>query len=122
MTTELRGIVIEESLGDPAVLAPLQIVRTETVDIADPVAGQPPRWNLLHFRAPAAQAESLARSFQEALVPGPWYVDFVVGDEHVVVFGDEVFRYQRDDRSARDLARDHGRHLGVPEVQLDWED
>jgi len=118
----LVGIVIEESLVDQAVLDRLRTVRTESVTATDATPEQPRRWTLRHFEAPGEQAETLAGLLAAALRPGPWYVDFVVGDEHVVAFSDRVFRYRRSDEAGADAARVYGRAVGVPEAQLDWED
>lgn len=119
---QLAGIVMQESLLDKGVLDRLQIVGTETVDAGEPVADQPHRWTLLHFEAAAQEAGALAEALQTALAAGPWYVDFVVGDEHIVVFSDAVFGYLRRDAGEAQRARDHGRTHGLPESQLDWQD
>jgi hypothetical protein len=45
-----------------------------------------------------------------------------VGDDHVVVYADRIFRYRRGDRHGRDEAVAYGRTVGVPDHQLDWRD
>ena len=34
---------------------------------------------------------------------------------------DAVYRYERGDAAGRERAAEHGRRVGVPEHQLDWE-
>jgi hypothetical protein len=51
-----------------------------------------------------------------------WYADFSVGDERVVVFAGQVFRYRRGDKAGRAEAVAYGRSVGTPEHQLDWEE
>ncbi len=52
---------------------------------------------------------------------GGWYTDFTRGDETFVIFAGRVFRYRRGDEAGRERARAHGRAVGVPVRQLDWE-
>jgi hypothetical protein len=51
-----------------------------------------------------------------------WYAGFRVGDEHVVVCADKVFRYIRGDSAGRAAAVAYGRTVGVLDHQLDWSD
>ena len=52
---------------------------------------------------------------------GGWYADLRVGDERVIVFAGRVYRYARGDAAVSAEARAHGRSMGVPEHQLDWQ-
>lgn len=57
---------------------------------------QPSVSTFLRFEADDDVADALAASLADALLPdGGWYVDFTVGDDHVVVFAGRVFRYRR---------------------------
>ncbi|MBA2699343.1 MAG: hypothetical protein H0U61_11330 [Nocardioidaceae bacterium] len=62
-------------------------------------------------------AQTLARSL---LAEGGWYADFAVGDDHVVVSADRVFRHERGDRLRRAEAEANAHKVGVPTHQLDW--
>jgi hypothetical protein len=84
---------------------------------------QPSVWTFLDFEAPDERAEDLAAALAGALEPTTgWYADFRVGDDHVVVFTDRVFRYRVGDRRGREEAVAWGRAAGTPEHQLDWGD
>ncbi len=86
------------------------------------VAKQPPVWTFVDFAGPDDVAEAVAEALAAALLgEGGWYADIDVGDDKIVVFADRVFRYRRGDTGGRAAAAEHGRRVGVPEHQLDWE-
>lgn len=73
------------------------------------------------FEVDDEDAETLADSLAEALEEGPgWYADLRSAAETVVVFPGKIFRYPRGEDAGRARAVGHGRHLGIPEIQLDW--
>jgi hypothetical protein len=80
-------------------------------------------WTFLDFEAPDERADELAQALAAALdtVTG-WWADFTVGDDHVVVFANRVFRYRIGDQQARNEAVTWGLAAGTPEHQLDWGD
>ena len=122
----LRGRLLTESLRLDAELAvpDLAITRLFRQDVsASVVETQPDVWTILDFEAPDERADELAEALAGALrAEDGWYVDFTVGDDHVIVFADRVFRYRIGDNDARQRAIDHGRSVGTPEHQLDWGD
>lgn len=121
----LEGVLIGESLRVGARLAgvPLRVARVSRIEVPDPGAGQPALWTLLDFTADEADAEPLAEQLAAALAPvGGWYVNCNTAAEAFVVFPGKVFRYPRGQGSGRALAKAHGRSLGIPEGQLDWQD
>jgi hypothetical protein len=68
-------------------------------------------------------SDTLARSLAETLLrEGGWYADFSVGNDHVVVFADRVFRYERGDRKERRKIEEYAAAVGVPLQQIDWVD
>jgi hypothetical protein len=138
----LRGRLIVESLrvGADLTVADLRVVRVgrhdvtaSTVPASDAaespeareargaVGDQPRVWTFLDFQAPDHRAEELATALAAALeTESGWWADFVVGDDHVVIFTDRVFRYRIGDRDAREQAVAWGRSRGTPAHQLDW--
>jgi hypothetical protein len=76
---------------------------------------QPQVWTFLDFEAPDERAEELAEALAAALdtVTG-WWADFIVGEEHVVVFANRVFRYRIGDHKGRDEAVAWDVPLGPP--------
>ncbi|HYI57107.1 MAG TPA: hypothetical protein VEX66_03000 [Microlunatus sp.] len=122
----LTGRLLAESLriGIDLTVPDLRVVRLGRHDVAAGASDtQPPVWTFLDFEAPDERADDLARALAAALdTRTGWYADFCVGDDHVVVFANRVFRYRIGDRRARDEAVAWGRAAGTPEHQLDWGD
>jgi hypothetical protein len=81
---------------------------------------QPDIWTTLDFEAEEAQAGQLAQAFADALDQPGWYVNFQSPAESFVMFPGRIFRYPRGDEAGRAEAKGHGRHLAIPEPQLDW--
>ncbi|SCE84778.1 hypothetical protein GA0070607_2309 [Micromonospora coriariae] len=122
----IRGTLIAESLRPSTDLrvAGLNIVRVRRQDVSDSASDtQPKVWTLLDFEAANAAADEIGRALAGSLATdGGWYADFTIGDDRVVVFPNQVFRYRRGDRAGRAEAVEHGKSVGVPEHQLDWGD
>ncbi|MFC6017002.1 hypothetical protein ACFP2T_12395 [Plantactinospora solaniradicis] len=86
-------------------------------------ADQPDVWTVLDSEAADDVADALAQSLSRCLrADGGWYADFTLGNDHVVVFANRVFRYRRGDLARRAEVVAYGRTVGVPEHQLDWTD
>lgn len=122
----VKGTLLAESLriGASIEIAGLRVTRIARVDTSGSAkSGQPDVWTLIEFEAADDAADPLADTLARSLlVEGGWYADFTVGDEHVVVFAERVFRYRRGDQKRRAEAESYGRSVGVPQHQLDWTD
>jgi hypothetical protein len=120
----LRGRVLMDSLRVGAELAvpDLRARRLGREDVsASASATQPKIWAFLDFEAPDERAEELAAALAAALLPDDgWYANFEVGEEHVVVFADRVFRYVKGDRDAHREAVAYALTAGTPKHQIDW--
>jgi len=133
----MRGRVIAESLriGAMVELAGVALSSVSRYDVSagtrpdgavraedGAVAGQPSVWTFIDFGGHDDLADAVAEELAGALLgEGGWYADIDVADDKIVVFANRVFRYQRGDRAGRAAAAEHGRSVGVPEHQLDWE-
>ena len=118
----VSGCIIVESLrvGTLLEVGGLRMTRLSRQDVSSGATpAQPTVWTLVNFEADDAVADELAASL---LAEGGWYADFRVGDDHVVVFADKVFRYRRGDLAGRGEATTYGASVGVPPHQLDWGD
>ena len=106
------GIVIEQSLADPAF--------AETLDVVHRKRDPDGSWVFLLVRiAPERLASELERVRQAIAVDEPWYAHFFCGEELAVVFADAVFHVSTDAESWKP-AVEHGLALGVPASQLDF--
>jgi hypothetical protein len=133
----VRGRLIAESMriGSWLELSGLELVAVSRNDVSagtrvgeaprdvdGAVEGQPPVWTFVDFAAPDERTDEVAQRLSEVLLAeGGWYADMDAGEDKIVVFAGTVFRYARGDAAGRERAREHGRRVGVPEHQLDWE-
>jgi len=122
----VKGTLLAESLRIGAVLEvdALTVSRIFRRDVAATVTSAQPRvWTFVEFEGPDEIADTLARSLAGTLLgEGGWYADFSVGNDHVVVFADRVFRYVRGDREERRKIEEYAAAVGVPLQQIDWVD
>jgi hypothetical protein len=119
----ITGTLIGDGLRVDAEFAPpgARIRRIYRLDQAAAAGkGQPRVWTVIDFEAD--DADAVARALSESLSPeGGWYADFRDGTDRVIVYAGAIFRYSPDDAETRAAAIAHGRSVGVPEHQLDWE-
>ncbi len=106
------GVLIEQSLADPAGLHGIEVRRRQR----DPHG----TWVFLLVRVPGGQAHDAFAGLQAALRKDrAWYSHFFRGDELVVIYRDAIFTMSADP-TTWGPAIDHGRRLGIPAEQLDF--
>ena len=122
--TTIRGAIICESLapGTSLDVDGFRIRSWSRYDVGDVPEYQPRLWTLIEFEGPAEASGPLAEQLSKSLLEPGWYANWNSPDEATVVFRDRIFRYKRGDAAGRAEAAEHGRKLGVPEPQLDWDD
>ncbi len=106
------GTIIEESLIDNRIVNTLRIVSMRISDDADPAA----RWHLYTVQVTRDDMARLA----PAIRPGTWYMHFWRGNDIIAVFRDATFEFKLDQHSTWQPAIEHGRSLGIPDVQLNF--
>lgn len=121
----LRGTIIAESIRPGAHLncEQLRVVRINRWDLEGRSSSdQPGFWTAIDFEAEDPAADDIARAIADVINPdGGWYCDFRVGDDQVIIYAGEVFRYPHGNKAGRARAVAHGVAVGVPEHQLDWD-
>ncbi|MFJ8957432.1 hypothetical protein ACIRO1_45830 [Streptomyces sp. NPDC102381] len=120
----LEGVLITESLRAGSQLAgiPLQVTKLSRIKVAGAADDQPRLWTLLDFSADEREAQQLADQLASCLSTGTWYTDFHTATDTFVIFANKVFRYPRGQAEGRQAAQQHGRSVGIPEQQLDWQE
>lgn len=119
----IAGLIVAESLAPGAALdVPLAVRRIRRVQAGSAIEGvQPEIWTLIDFACNESLADELADQLAAALLPGPWYADWAIGDSiKYVVFHARVFKIARGDAAGMAAAMEHARGAGVPIAQLDW--
>ncbi|MCH8223209.1 MAG: hypothetical protein IH868_07335 [Chloroflexi bacterium] len=118
-----RGVIIEESLGDLAVLEDVAILSTKVEPVtADHKTPWVDQWTLHTIELPEHRAEEIAGKLSTALDSKhsrSWYADFKNEDVHYVVFKDRVFKVDLREPVYR-KAMEYGVSLGIPWYQLDF--
>ena len=120
---KFRGVIIEESLGNRAVLDDVVIVSTK-IEAVTPEHKTPwvEQWTLHTVEVPEERAEEIAEMLSAGLDSdhaGAWYADFKNDELHYVVFKYRVFRVDLRAPVYRE-AMEYGVSLGIPWYQLDF--
>lgn len=112
-----HGIVIAESLEDPALINDLTIYGAHIGDEGLPIDydGGLGRWHTYWVEVSDSDIDLVQRD----LLHG-WYAHFWRGDDLLVVYDDERFRLSRAAPATWDTARAHGRAQGIPDAELDF--
>ena len=106
------GIVIEQSLADPAFVETLDVVHRKQ----DPNGS----WVFLLVRIASDRLFSELERIREALADDqPWYAHFFSGEKIAVVFPDAIISMTTD-AASWEAAIAHGLTLGIPREQLDF--
>jgi hypothetical protein len=120
-----RGYLFAESMRPGTRLEglPLTLTAIERSIATTATPDQPSVWTALEFDFPDEEAARIAAALAAVLdAHGGWYSNFTVAGETFVIYAERVFRYASGDEAARADAQAHGRSLGVPEPQLDWDE
>lgn len=118
-----KGIVIEESLEDRAVLSKLKVVKKK-VSMVTAKHKTPwlERWTLDTIELDEDQARSVAEAISRSIDSqhGSWFADFLNDRNHFVIFRDKVFLIDRRSKEQYDEAVKYGLSIGIPAYQLDF--
>jgi hypothetical protein len=121
----IRAYIIGESMRLGATLTELdaKLVQIDRHPVGNAVADQPKAWTVVTFET-GLEPEKLAAKFAEILddKPSRWYTHFRARDEMFVVFPRRSFRYRVGDKTRRSEAQEYARSIGVPGIQVDWDE
>lgn len=119
-----KGVIIEESLSDKAVLSRVKIISTKVEPITEkhktPWLKQ---WTLHTVEIPEAQAKEVAEALSHAIdtTHASWYADFKTETRHYIIYPNKVFFIDRTKKAEYDAATAYGVTLGIPEYQVDFQ-
>lgn len=119
-----RGVIIEESLENKAILKHVRILSTKVEKVSEkhktPWLTQ---WTLHTVEIPEDKADDIAsnisRSFDYSH-KSAWYADFKNNNYHYIIYKDKIFKIYRNKPEEYQSATDYGISLGIPEYQVDF--
>lgn len=111
-----KGVLIEESLDDTAILSDMHIVGTRTTTLE----GEAQR-GTFHFHHVEVAEDILQKviDFIASHIQKPgWYFHLVKGQEMIIVFPNKVFRVHENKPDEIETAREYGLTQGIVKDQL----
>lgn len=119
-----QGEIIEESLGNKAVLKKMKILSKRIERITDkhktPWLKQ---WTLDFIEIEEKNADDLTNEISKSFDSdhsGSWYADFKNDLYHYIIFPNKVFFIDRTNKSQYNDATKYGISLGIPDYQVDF--
>ena len=105
------GIVIEESLDDNRIINKYEIKKVCITGHEKPQD----RWHMYEMLVSTEDISELSRHVLKG-----WYMHFWKDREILAIFEDKQFKFNYDNKETWKEVLDWGRHLGIPEEQLDF--
>lgn len=118
-----KGVIIEESLADKAVLEKVKILSTKVEPITEkhrtPWLKQ---WTLYTVEIPADQEQVVAELLSASIntTHSSWYADFKTDTHHYIIYPGKVFFIDRTKKAEYDAATAYGIGLGIPDYQVNF--
>jgi hypothetical protein len=117
-----KGVIIEESLNNPAVLKELSIIQTKVEQVTEkhktPWLSQ---WTLHTVEIPEEMMDKMAEQLSKDLESEhSWYADFKNKNYHYIIYRDKVFKVDLKNPVLYKEAKQYGISLGIPEYQVDF--
>lgn len=110
----ITGLIIKETLTDESLLDHLTIDKVEIWKTDNAIR----YWTMIWFVSEAVDfAERLSRVILEG-----WFADMKEGNTKLIVFRDDVLRYEIGNEKEKAAVLDGCRRHGIPEHQLNWDE
>lgn len=122
-----RGVIIEESLSNKAILRECHIISTKISKVTK--KDETPwlkQWTLHTVEIEPEKVNLFARQLSQAIEqPGQkkgdaWYADFNDGKTVYVIFSNKIFTWKIGDQIAKKQASNYGIKMGIPKHQVNW--
>ncbi len=109
-----NGIIIKESLSDELILDLVEVEKTELWK----TNYSPKYWTAVYF---ISKVESFPEQLSKVLT-GNWFVDMKVDTTKIIVFKDKILRYEIGNMEEKSWVCDECRKMGIPDIQMNWEE
>lgn len=120
---DYKGVIIEESLGNKAVLKKVKILGTKVENVI-PKHKTPwlTQWTLHTVEIPEEKADEIAKIISESIDPShpQWYADFKNDKFHFIVYNGQMFKVDLLNPALYKDAKEYGISIGIPEYQVDF--
>lgn len=114
-----KGVIIQESLSDQAVLQDIKIVSTEVEQVTEHHKSTEKKWTLHTVEVLSNKVGGIANTISKC-IKNKWYADFKNDIYHYIIFKDRVFHVKIADKKQYDEPKTYGISLGLPEYQVDF--
>lgn len=116
------GVIIMESLADPAVIQDLTVIKTK-VEPTTPKHQTPwlTQWTLHTFEVPEENAEAVAQKISQSIDQehaSSWFADFKNDRFHYIIFVNKVFQVDLANLAGYQDAKAYAISIGIPEHQI----
>ena len=117
-----KGVIIEESLDNKAVLDKIKIIKTKISPVVEkhktPWVKQ---WTMHTAEIPEQDAEKVAEQLSKDLdKEHTWYADFKNENYHFIIYRGKIFKVDLKNPILYKEAKKFGIGLGIPEYQVDF--
>ncbi|MEK7113637.1 MAG: hypothetical protein AAB873_02310 [Patescibacteria group bacterium] len=117
-----QGVIIEESLGNKAVLGKVKIIKTKISPVVEkhrtPWVKQ---WTMHTIEIKEEDADKIAEQLSEDLdKEHAWYADFKNENYHFIIYRGKIFKVDRKNPVLYKEAKKFGIALGIPDYQVDF--
>ena len=117
-----KGVIIEESLDNKAVLDKIKIIKTKISPVVEkhktPWVKQ---WTMHTAEIPEQDAEKVAEQLSKDLdKEHAWYADFKNENYHFIIYRGKIFKVDLKNPILYKDAKKFGISLGIPEYQVDF--
>lgn len=119
-----KGIIIEESLSDTAVLHKIKILRKRKEQVTK--RHQTPwisQWTLDTVVVPEGEIETVTTLLSKSIDthhPTSWYIDLKNDQYHYIVFPHKIFKVDLTNPILYQEAEYYGQHLSIPSYQMQF--
>ena len=117
-----RGVIIEESLDNTAVLSNVKIIKTKISPVVEkhrtPWVKQ---WTMHTVEITEENADKIAEQISGDLnKEHAWYADFKNENYHFIIYREKIFKVDLKNPVLYQDAKKYGIGLGIPEYQVDF--
>jgi len=117
-----KGVIIEESLEDRAILDKVKILNTKVENVTPQhKTSWLTKWTLDTVEISEGKADIIADRLCKSLdKKHPWYADYKNEKYHYVIYRDKVFKVDLSDPKLYRHAKEYGISIGIPDYQVDF--